>query len=137
MIQLLTHRELNLAVATFVPSAALLSAYFGLRKRIGLKNVALWMLGGVYVLGPIFVMVALIPLRGGFYAFVGWRDFAYLVLMCLVPFFSLVWAGYDSTLFGMLAITAVMIVINWKLERRPGADRNAKFAPEGKPRRAS
>jgi len=117
VIQVLTRRDLNLVVATLVPLAALLSVYFGLRRSIRLKNTALWMLAGTYILGPIFIMTAWIPLHGGFYVpLTGWKDFAYLALLCLVPPFTLVLAGYDSTMFGMLAITVVMIVINRKLE---------------------
>lgn len=121
VIHILTRRDLNLVVATVLPPAALLGAYFGLRRHIQLKNAALWMLAGLYVLGPIFIMAGWTPLRGGFYIpLAGWRDFVYLALICFVPPFTLVLAGYDGTMFGMLAATVLMIAINRKMEGRTG-----------------
>ena len=119
LIEIVTRHELNLATATLLPPALLVLTYIGLRTRLGVKRSGLWMLAGVYVLGPIFMMAAWTPLRGGFHiSFGSVRDWLYLGLMCVVPPFTLVLAGYDGTLFGVLLATLLMPLLQWWTDKR-------------------
>jgi len=121
VIEIVTRRELRPAVGTFVPPVALLTGYFLLRRRVRLKNAALWMLAGVFTLGPLFMMAGATALGAGFGQFAGWQDLGYFALECVVPPLTLVLAGYDGTFFGLLLATALMPLIQWWINRRDAA----------------
>lgn len=118
-VELATRHELNGIVGTLVPPAALLAAYLLLRRHIRLKSAALWMLAGTYLLGPLFMMVGWTALGGGFASSLNGRnDPAYLALACVFPPLTLVLAGYDGTLLGVLLVTLLMPLVQWWSNRR-------------------
>ena len=119
IVEMVTRRELNPALGTFLPPAALLLAYLlFVRRTLGLRNAALWMLAGVSILGPLFMGAAWTALGAGFATLHDRTGFAYLALGCLIPPITLVLAGYDGTLFGVLLATLLMPLAQWQMNRR-------------------
>jgi hypothetical protein len=118
-IELATRHELNGILGTLVPPAVLFAVYLLLRSHIGLKNAAFWMLAGTYLLGPLFMMVGWTALGGGFASRLGGQnDATYLVFACVFPPLTLVLAGYDGTLFGLLLATLLMPLLQrWSNKR--------------------
>ena len=118
VIEVLTRRELNLAVGTLVPLAGFLPAYFLVRQRSHLRNTALWMLVGVFVLGPLYWMVGRTAFSGGFTQPTGWESLLLLVVAFLFPPTMFVLAGYEGTLFALLLVTVLIPVLQWQNNRR-------------------
>lgn len=64
----LVTREFSLAAATLVPFVGELAIYLlvARRRRSDAAALALWMLAGIFLLGPLFIWVAVMPFGGGF-----------------------------------------------------------------------
>jgi hypothetical protein len=118
-IELVTGRDLNLLVATLLGPTVLASIYVGLAlwRRRGIRAY-LWMLIGLYSLGSWFMYIAFTPSGGGFASIHRFADLYILFLSTVVPILTLVFSGYDGTLFGVLLITVLLPCVHYFLRRR-------------------
>ncbi|HEX6533667.1 MAG TPA: hypothetical protein VF041_03665 [Gemmatimonadaceae bacterium] len=107
----LVTREFSLAVATLVPFAGELAIYLlaARRRRSDAAGLALWMLAGIFLLGPLFMSIGAAAFGGGFALPLQWRDLAYLVLLSLFPPGALMLAGYEGVVFGMVLSCVAML----------------------------
>lgn len=120
-IEIATKRGLDPAIGTIVPLGAVLLAYFFIRRAgraLWTKWASLWMLAGIYVLGPLMMSIGESYLGGsGLSA----SALPMLVVASLVPLFTLYLAGYDATVFGVVLATGALIFIHVRFERRRAA----------------
>lgn len=117
-LELLTRRELNLLVGTFVPAIALVSVYLLLRRRLGMRHAGLWMLAGVFLLGPLYCMVGSSAFGGGFVIGNKWENLRFLLIASFVPPLTLELASYDGTLFGVLLVALLLPIVQWRINKR-------------------
>jgi hypothetical protein len=121
-IEFVTRHELNLVLGSLLPPATLLACYglIGLKQKLLSRATSLWMLLGVYMLGPLFMMISATPVQGGFSQFHGWSAIAYLLFCTVVPVMTLMLSGYDKTILGVIVATVLMLLIHFVIERRRG-----------------
>jgi hypothetical protein len=72
------------------------------------ERLAIWMLIGLYVLGPILMSTANSFANGGFLRLHGWQDIRWLVLSCVFPPIELLVAGASGLLPSLLVVTAIL-----------------------------
>jgi hypothetical protein len=120
-LEILTRRRASLVLQTLLPFAVLVGAYlvFPFLGALGKINKAIWMLVGIYVLGPLSLSLGATPFQGGFSQYHGWRDVAYLLLFSLIPPFPLVLAAYEGAEFGMLLATGFLVIVGLRQWRSP------------------
>ena len=119
LIEIVTRQELNIVIGTFLGPAALLSTYLVLtlwRRRD--VHAYVWMLVGLYALGTWFMFVAFSTRGGGFATPGVLRHLEHLLLSTVIPFLTLVYSGYDGTLFGVLLTTVLLPSVHYFLRRR-------------------
>jgi hypothetical protein len=115
-IELITQREVSPVIGTALPLGTVLLAY-ALVGRAGRslhsRWASIWMLGGVYVLGPSMMYIGWTYLGGA-----RDLDLPRLVLGSSIPLYTLYMAGPDVTLFGVLLATVALILIHMNFERK-------------------
>ena len=133
LIELLAGADFfSLELSSVLPLTTLFLSYFRSRQHYEhtVTSVSVWMLLGVYVLGPLFMAIAATPYEGGFSQFHGWNQVKFLLLAMVFPPLTLVLSGYHGTIFGLLATTFVVCFVRLTLERKPRAERvESKIAP--------
>jgi hypothetical protein len=118
IIHLVTRRELNGLLGTFLGPALLVLIYVGFRlSRLVRVRAYIWMLVGLYMFGPWFMFVGFMPFGGGFARAMGPLEWYYLALSSLLPPMTLLYSGYDGTLFGVLLVTIALPSLHY-LQRR-------------------
>jgi hypothetical protein len=119
VIELVTRRELSLVVGSTVPVASILVAYAVTIRWNAVRGryVSLWMLLGIWLFGPSFMMLGASALGGGFTALGGIRSIWILLVSTFMPIFTFVWATYDVTLLSLLCATLILLVLNICRER--------------------
>jgi hypothetical protein len=131
LFELLARREPTLVGGTLIPPCALGLAYLLARPRLRLRYAALWMLAGVFLLGPCFWMVGRTAFGGGFAHSVGYENARLLAEATLIPPVMLILAGYNGTLFGLLIAAILMPLAQWRSGRRRKSAENTHAAPWG------
>ncbi len=129
LFELLARREAGLAAGTLVPPCALGVVYLLARPKLRLRYAALWMLAGVFLLGPWLWMAGRTVFGGGFASPVGSGSLRLLVEASLIPPMTFILAGYSGTLFGLLIATVLMPLLQWKANARGKPTRDAHAAP--------
>ncbi len=112
-IELITRRELSLAVGTLLPFASVLAAYLLVGHGAGplhARWTPLTMLAGVYVAGPTMMSIGWMYLGGSTQI-----DVRNLIVASLFPLFTLYMAGPDVTVFGVLLATAALILLQLRI----------------------
>ena len=120
IIQLMTKKELNLALASILPPTTLLLCYFFVSKirPHWERSMSLWMLLGIYMLGTLFMMVGFTTLAGGF-SQKDWREMPMVVMILINPIFTFLLA-FESGTYGLALVagTILMPMIYFRLERK-------------------
>jgi hypothetical protein len=128
-VSLITGKRLSLLVGTLLPPISFFLSYFLIkaRKVFGVRAISIWMLAGVFVFGPWFLYVALIPTKGGFYGFQGWIDIKVLLISMIYPLFTLAFSSAHRSSVGLLLTTVITFMVHSKFERD-------KRSQEGRPK---
>jgi hypothetical protein len=119
IMEFVTKRELSLVVGSTVPVASILAAYgvTSQLKAVRRRYVSPWMLLGIWLFGPSFMMLGASALGGGFAAPGGIRSIWILLISTFVPIFTFVWAVYDVTILSLLFATLILLVLYNSRER--------------------
>lgn len=108
-IELATAPGYSIALVTLLPLACLLLALVALRRwRSWPKSGAFLMLAGIYLFGFTSICLANSHLGGA------WTGPVWFVVISLVPPLTLIAAGYNGTVFGMLLATAILLWVGTK-----------------------
>lgn len=118
-IEILKRGEIGAILGTMLPFSTQLGCYFFGRRCLG-KPLAIPMLAGLYLLGPLFIMIGATAQHAGFSQFQGWRDFGYLLLSSVFPPATLMLATYQMTLLGVILSSAFMLLLHFKYEKAAG-----------------
>jgi len=120
-LEVIAHRRESLISETLLPVGVLAIAYFSLLS-VTRSNISksLWMLVGIYVLGPVSTAIAATAFKGGFSQYSGWRSIAYLILFSLVPPLQLVDAAYVGAIFAMVIATIFLLLVGLFKEKLSG-----------------
>ena len=81
---------------------------------------SIWILVGLYFLGPVLLSTATTFANGGFAQIHGWTDVRWLLLACVFPPFQFLLAA-TSGLWPSLLIVTVFLVCTTAMERRQAA----------------
>ncbi len=81
---------------------------------------SIWILVGLYFLGPVLLSTATTFANGGFAQIHGWADVRWLLLACVFPPFQFLLAA-TSGLWPSLLIVTVFLVCTTAMERRQAA----------------
>lgn len=112
LLESLSRGRYSIIAINALPVACTLLAYWLLRQRFeGLNTLALRMLAGIYLLGPLSISVAASAFSGGFTRMTGAQDTLWLLLGSIVPPLMLMMAGYNGTIFGLTAVTIMFVLI--------------------------
>jgi hypothetical protein len=110
-----------LANPIFVISVCLTyAAIFKLRaSRYPPSNIsaAFYMLIGIYVLAPEFMLIEQTFAFSRIPAFHTMQDWGYMMLSSFLPPYTLIMAGYDGSAFALLIVTVLLIVADQTLEK--------------------
>lgn len=111
LLEGLSGGKYSLIVANVLPVASSLCLYWLLRRgRFSkVRAMPLYVLGGIYLLCPLSITVASSAFGGGFTQFTGPHDTLWLLLASVVPPLGMLMAGYNGTLFGLLAVTVALV----------------------------
>jgi len=117
-IELLRKGQMSPIVGTILPFASQLFCYAAFaRGRPMKRGLALSMLAGLYLLGPLFMEIGATAGQGGFSQFHGWRDAVYLSLCSIFPPATLMLATYHMTLLGVMLSSASMLILHFRYEK--------------------
>jgi hypothetical protein len=102
------YHRLWIALLTLAVPACTVGVCLFLRRRFPqhLRAVPLWMLLGVWVLGPLGIAVGMIPLGGTFLTAEHVREF--LALWLWFPLATLILSTYSGSLGGVLLVTVAL-----------------------------
>ena len=78
---------------------------------------SIWMLGGLYCLGPIFLSTATTFANGGFAQIHGWADIGWLLLACVFPPLQFLLAAASGLWPSLLIVTAILLYMS-AMERK-------------------
>ncbi len=116
-ILLHARRNENPVIRTIVLPSTLFVLYWLFchfrRQEIGSPSLAIFMILGVWFLGPTAMMVGASFYGGGF---VGRHDIWVVILMGFLPFYTFIMATYDASLLGLLIASAAMVTAHFKFE---------------------
>ena len=112
LLEILSKGRYSITIANLLPVVCVLCLYWLLRRGHfrKLNGVPLYMLAGIYLLAPLSLTVAGSAFGGGFTQFTGGHDVLWLLLASVVPPLAMILAGYNGTIFGLLAMTIIFIV---------------------------
>ena len=118
LVNILTHRELRLAVGSLLPPGSLIGCFFLLRWKClnWTRSISLWMLLGIYLFGSWFMCIGFTALGGGLHELHGWHDV--IILLVFGPFFTVDLSFSHVTGLGLVASTIILPLINVTIERR-------------------
>jgi hypothetical protein len=118
LVEILKRGEIGPILGTALPLATQLGSYaFFARRGLGRPHLAVPMLAGLYVLGPLFIEIDATTRHAGFSQFHGWRDVGYLFLCSIFPPATLMLATYQMTLMGVILSSAAMLVLHFRYEK--------------------
>jgi hypothetical protein len=113
LLEVLSEGKFTIAIANIVPVVCSLCFYWLLRRGAHfrkLKSLPLYTLAGIYLLCPLSTTIAGSAFGGGFARFAaGGHDVLWLAIASFVPPLAMALAGYNGTVFGLLAITIILI----------------------------
>ena len=126
LLEGLSKGRYGITVANVLPVVCALCLYWFLRRGHfrKLKGLPLYMLAGIYLLGPLSLTIAGSAFGGGFTQFTGGHDALWLLLASVVPPLAMMLAGYNGTLLGLLVITVIFIVAALRKSQSPPALEN-------------
>ncbi len=116
-IELVTKRELPLPISSVVPLVSMLLGYLAIRRSAAVRarSLAIWMLAGIYMLGPVMMLIGWKDLGGsGIRAF----NITSLAVASIFPLMTLYMAGPDGTLFAVLLVTGALLFLHFRVEQR-------------------
>jgi hypothetical protein len=97
------------------------SVYWAIRRRVYPQGrESIWMLVGLYCLGPIFLSTATTFVNGGFAQIHGWPDIRWLLLACVFPPLQFLLAA-TSGLWPSLLVVTVFLLYTIATERKQAA----------------
>jgi len=79
---------------------------------------AFYMLVGIYVLAPLFMLHEQAVVTSRLPPFHTWRDWSYMILSSFFPPLILIMSGYDGSTFALLFVTVFLIVADQTWEKR-------------------
>lgn len=115
LLEVLSKGRYSITVANVLAVVCSVCLYWllsrgGYFRRI--KFLSLYTLVGIYLLCPLSTTIAGSASGGGFSAFrVGGHDVLWLALAYIVPPLAMILAGYNGTLFSLLAITVIFVAV--------------------------
>jgi len=124
LLEILSRGRYSIAIANLLPVACATGALWLLcRARVGrVRTLPLYMLAGIYLLCPLAITIAGSAFGGGFAAFAGGHDVWWLLLSSILPPLAMILAGYNGTIFGLLAITIILIAAAvWRNRSSPAS----------------
>jgi hypothetical protein len=101
-----------LMLTVLLPTIVMMCVAYGQRLRVGAdrsRASALWVMVGIWVLGPLCLMVSASFSGGGFASEVGWVQV--IIATLGAPIFTFIMSTYDGTLL------AVLITSGWLVMR--------------------
>ncbi|HEX7422466.1 MAG TPA: hypothetical protein VF311_01075 [Terriglobales bacterium] len=112
LLEGLSKGRYSITIVNVLPVVCAACLYWLLRRgHFGkLKALSLYMLAGIYLLGPLSITIAGSAFGGGFTQLTGRHDALWLVLASIVSPLAMVMAGYNGTIFGLLGITIIFIL---------------------------
>ena len=119
-IELLRKGEISVLIGTVLPLTVQLTCYAALAHQWNSRHrprLAACMLVGLYLLGPLFMMIGATAGDGGFRQFHAWSDVGYLLFCSIFPPATLMLSAYDGTLFGVILSSAAMLLIYFRFEK--------------------
>lgn len=117
-IEIIKRGEIGPFFGTILPFASQLCCYALLaRRRLRKPRLALPMLAGLYLTGPLFMEFDFTTRGAGFSQFHGWGDFGFLLLSSVFPPATLMLATYQMTVFGVILSSALMLFLHFKYEK--------------------
>lgn len=120
-VELLRGGQMGPIVGTMLPLATQLGCYVALSNhRSARRWLALSMLVGLYLLGPLFMEIGATAGHGGFSQFHGWSDVGYLLFCSLFPPATLMLSTYHMTLLSVILSSVSMLVLHFTYERGTG-----------------
>ena len=119
----------DVIVFTLLGPACALGTYQWLRRRFPLLPTAvpLWMLLGIWILGPLGIAIGLIPLGGTFLS--PDRIGGFLWIWLLFPMTTFVMSTYSGSLGGVILVTLLLLVVAALGRRRVAASNNRWRGP--------
>jgi len=107
-------RHLNFVLLNTLPVGCSLCLYMLLtrvRRLRNLRTLPIYMLLGTYLLGPLAIMLTSAAIQGGLVPFpASGRDLLSLIAISVFPPLTMLVAGNNGVILGLLAITAVFVV---------------------------
>jgi hypothetical protein len=114
LLEVLSKGRFSIPIANVLPVVCALCVYWLLRRGGHFRKfrfLPLYLLAGIYFLGPLATTIAGSAFGGGFTRFTaGGHDLLWLAVASFFPPLTMVLAGYNGTLFGLLGITVIFIV---------------------------
>lgn len=124
MLKVLSAKSFGSGLLTAILSLTLSISYLMLLRHKGQRilptSLALTMLSGIYLLGPLFMFLGQTFRGAGFHEVRGLRDWFLMALFSLIPPYTLMMSVYDTTLFALLFATVFLICGHFALERSRG-----------------
>jgi len=113
-------REPNLVVVTVLPVVVQLGVYHLLasRREWRIRSLALYMCIGLYVVGPLFIMIGATALHGGFSKPLSFLDVGHLVLFSVFPPLTLMMVTSDVTGIGFILSTVILLYLYFRIDRK-------------------
>jgi len=111
------HSNTNVAIANFVALLGFSLCWVVRRSVRPPGRQSIWMLIGLYLLGPILLSVATTFANGGFRQIHGWADVRWLLFACVFPPYQFLLAAM-SGLWPSLLIVTVFLACTSAIERK-------------------
>jgi hypothetical protein len=111
LLEVLSRDAYSITVMNVLPLVCVLCLYWSLQRSRFRKTggLALYMLSGIYLLGPLASTIAASASGGGFSQHFGSREALMLLLLSVVPIFAMMVAVYYGTVIALFVITIVFI----------------------------
>jgi hypothetical protein len=118
-VELLRRGQISPIAGTILPLATQLGCYVTLsRQRSTKRRLALSMLVGLYLVGPLSMEIGATAGGGGFSQFHGWTDAGYLLFCSLFPPATLMLSTYHMTLLSVILSSVSMLILHFTYERK-------------------
>lgn len=113
LLETLSRGHYRISTVSVVPVVCTLGVLWLLRRvRIErFRMLSLYMLAGIYLLCPLAIMIAGSSFGGGFAVSTGGHSILWLLLASIFPPLAWMLAGYNGTIFGLLAVTIVLVAV--------------------------
>jgi hypothetical protein len=120
LLNYVNRREPDWRVISVLLPASLLFAQYSFSRLMNVKNSALYMLGGVFLLGPVLMTVGTV-LRTGHMPLKSAYDVAWIALFGVIPPYTFMMSAYDGSLLALLMAIGCMVVVHFRNKIQPGA----------------